>query len=259
MSDLIVYEPMGQVAVIRLNRPEQLNCINTPMFQALASVFQKLDADTAVRAAVLTGAGRAFCAGGDIAVINGCTSETEANTNILAANQAVTALYTCAKPVIAAVNGAAAGAGFALALGCDMIFASEKASFMMAFAKVGLAGDCGAHWLLQRAVGPYLAKELLLSCRSVSAQEGRAMGFVNRICPPETLEQEAVAFAQTLAAGAPLALMAIKDLLNQSATKDFVQMLQEEQTHQVPLLLSQDCKEGTAAFFEKRPAVFQGK
>jgi enoyl-CoA hydratase/carnithine racemase len=139
-----------------------------------------------------------------------------------------------------------------------MIIASEKASFIQSFSKVGIASDCGGHWLLRRAVGPYIAKELMLTCRPVSAQEGLALGFVNRVVPPDTLEAETMELARSLAQGAPLAMAAIKKLIDAGDNMTFEELLEEEKKQQVKLLLSADCREGIEAFLNKRKPVFSG-
>ena len=258
MSDTILQERIGRVAVVYLNRPQTLNCFNNELLETLARVLSELDQDREIRCVVITGSGRAFCAGGDLGVLMDCDSQEKSDENMHVANEAVRTLFRMRTPTIAMVNGAAAGAGFNLALACDLIFASEKAKFMQSFVNVGIASDCGGHYLLEKAVGCHLAKELMFTARPVTAQEGRALGFINRICAPETLREETLAFAAELADKAPLAIAASKQLLNCAGEMSLEEVLEAEKAQQGPLLLSHDCKEGIAAFREKRKAEFTG-
>jgi len=258
MSQTILTERIGRVALVYLNRPETLNCFNNELLETLAVTLRQLDVNPEVRCVVITGSGRAFCAGGDLNVLMDCDSQEKSDVNMEVANQAVLALFGMKTPTIAMVNGAAAGAGFNLALACDLIFASEKAKFMQSFVNVGIASDCGGHYLLERAVGRHLAKELMFTARPVTAQEGKELGFINRICEPENLRQETMDFAAVLAEKAPLALSASKRLLNRADEMTLEEVLAAEKAQQGPLLLSHDCKEGIAAFREKRKAVFTG-
>ncbi|MDD6022708.1 MAG: enoyl-CoA hydratase-related protein [Oscillospiraceae bacterium] len=258
MSDTILTEKLGQVAVVYLNRPATLNCFNNELLETLKVVLEELDSDPETRCVVITGSGRAFCAGGDLGVLMDCDSQEKSDENMRVANEATLALFRMNTPTIAMVNGAAAGAGFNLALACDLIFASEKVKFIQSFVNVGIASDCGGHYLLEKAVGRHLAKELMFTARPVSAQEGKELGFVNRVCSPETLREETLAFARSIAKKAPLALAASKQLLNRAEEMSLEEVLEAEKAQQGPLLLSHDCKEGIAAFREKREAVFTG-
>lgn len=258
MSDTILTEKVGQVTVVYLNRPETLNCFNNELLETLRDTLVALDQDPEVRCVVITGSGRGFCAGGDLRVLMACDSQEKSDENMRVANEATLALFNMKTPTIAMVNGAAAGAGFNLALACDLIFASEKTKFIQSFVNVGIASDCGGHYLLEKAVGRHLAKELMFTARPVSAQEGKALGFVNRVCAPDTLRDETLAFAETIAKKAPLALSASKVLLNRAEEMSLEEVLEAEKQQQGPLLLSHDCKEGIAAFREKREAVFTG-
>lgn len=258
MSNTILTETLGNVTIVYLNRPETLNCFNNELLETLAETLIRLDNDPSVRCVVLTGSGRAFCAGGDLGVLMTCDSQETSDENMRVANEATLALFNMKTPTIAMVNGAAAGAGFNLALACDLIFASEKTKFIQSFVNVGIASDCGGHYLLEKAVGRHLAKELMFTARPVSAQEGNALGFVNYIYPMETLRQETLKFAEMIAKKAPLAVSASKVLLNKAEEMSLSEVLAAEKAQQGPLLLSADCKEGIAAFREKREAVFTG-
>lgn len=258
MSESILVERKGRVAVLYLNRPETLNCFHNEMLETLASALRELDADPEIRCVVLTGSGRAFCAGGDLNVLMDCDTQEKSDTNMQVANEAIEALFRMRTPTVAMVNGAAAGAGFNLALACDIIFASEKAKFMQSFVNVGIASDCGGHYFLEKAVGRHLAKELMFTARPVTAQEGKSLGFVNRVCAPDTLNDETLAFAAEIADKAPLAIAASKTLLNRAEELSLEEVLEAEKQQQGPLLLSRDCKEGISAFREKRKAEFTG-
>lgn len=258
MSETILTEQIGRVAIVYLNRPDSLNSFNNELLETLAGTLKRLDADPETRCVVITGSGRAFCAGGDLNVLMSTTTQAQSDENMQVANDAVTALFHMRTPTIAMVNGAAAGAGFNLALACDIIFASEKAKFMQSFVNVGIASDCGGHYLLEKAVGRQLAKELMFTARPVTAQEGKALGFVNRIAAPEQLREETLAFAAQLAEKAPMAIAATKSLLNRAEELSLEEVLEAEKRQQGPLLLSHDCKEGIAAFREKRKAEFTG-
>ena len=258
MSETIITERIGRVAVVYLNRPETLNCFNNELLETLAAALKGLDADAEIRCVIITGSGRAFCAGGDLNVLMDCDTQEKSDENMQVANEAVLALYNMRTPTIAMVNGAAAGAGFNLALACDLVFASEKAKFMQSFVNVGIASDCGGHYLLEKAVGRHLAKELMFTARPVTAQEGKSLGFINRVCPPDGLRDETLSFAAELAEKAPLAIAASKTLLNRAEEMSLAEVLEAEKAQQGPLLLSRDCKEGIAAFREKRKAEFTG-
>ena len=258
MSKTILTEQIGNVSVVYLNRPEKLNCFNNELLETLAKTLKSLDVDTETRCVVITGSGRAFCAGGDLSVLMNCDTQEKSDKNMQIANDAVLALYQMKTPTIAMVNGAAAGAGFNLALACDLIFASETAKFIQSFVNVGIASDCGGHYLLEKAVGRYLAKELMFTARPVTAQEGRNLGFVNRICLPDTLREETLSFASQIAEKAPMAITASKTLLNRAEELSLKEVLEAEKLQQGPLLLSRDCKEGISAFQEKRKAEFIG-
>lgn len=258
MSETILTEKIDLVTVVYLNRPETLNCFNNELLETLRDTLVTLDNDPEVRCVVITGSGRGFCAGGDLGVLMACDSQEKSDENMRVANEATLALFNMKTPTIAMVNGAAAGAGFNLALACDLIFASEKTKFIQSFVNVGIASDCGGHYLLEKAVGRHLAKELMFTARPVSAQEGKELGFVNRVCAPDTLREETLSFAQNIAKKAPLALSASKVLLNRAEEMSLAEVLEAEKQQQGSLLLSHDCKEGIAAFREKREAVFTG-
>ncbi len=252
----VITERLGNVLRIALARPENMNCMTADLCQALLAAVESAEADETVRAVILTGTGRAFCAGGDLRTIAAFDNSGDAARYVHEAGLAGAAIFNGKKPYVAAVNGAAAGAGFNLALACDLILAAENARFTQAFSSVGLISDCGGNYLLTRAVGPQKAKELTMLPVVLSAAEGAKLGFVNRVVPPEELEGAALDLARQLAARPPLALAAGKKLINLGA--GFTETCALEEELQGQLAVTRDAKEGVSAFFEKREACFTG-
>ena len=255
----VLIEKTGKVGWLYLNRPQAMNGIDAGLIQAFHEALAKLAQDDGIHVIVLSGMGKAFCAGGDVKTITALQEEEAARLFVEQAGSMTAGIMACPKPVIAMVNGAAAGAGFNIALACDLIFAAESAKFIQSFAAIGLVPDCGGHKLLADAVGPYKAKELIFTGRPVTAQEAEKLGFVNAVYSLEDLKEAVHAFAQTLAEKAPLALKHSKALLQEGRGLSMEEVLQKEAAIQAKLMLSADCKEGLAAFFEKRPPLFIGK
>ena len=254
------YEEREGVAEITLDRPEVYNAIDEGLSKALREALER--ASASARAVLLTGAGRAFCAGADLKGLEagyaaGRTPElgtvVEADFNPL-----VRALAAVALPVVAAVNGPAAGAGLGLALAADLRIASSAASFTMAFTKIGLVPDSGTSWTLQRAVGYGRALELSLSGRQVRAEEALAIGLVHRVAEPDALLDEARAWAQEYAAGPTLAYAGTKALLADAAESSFDEALEMERERQDRAGRTADHLEGVRAFLERRPAKYAG-
>src|ERR1700747_2894205 len=217
--------------------------------------------DHAVGAVVLTGAGRGFCAGGDIDLLRKARERedaTEVESRLRVAKQIILPIATMPKPVIAAVNGPAAGAGANLALACTTRIASGQANFTQSFAKIGLFPDFGGTYFLPRLVGPALAAELVLSAGTVSAAEALRIGLVSRVVPPDRLEAETSLLADRLAAAPPIVPRGINKALRLGDREKLEKALDEEIRWQVTCFRSQDCLEGLHAFFEKRPPRFQG-
>src|SRR6266404_3242684 len=252
----------GGVALLVLNRPERMNALNNELTTALYGALERIAQDDSILAVVLTGAGREFCAGGDLAVIG---KGREANNSkqlepILRAGMgAVLKIRTMPQPVIAAVNGAAAGAGMNIALAADIRIASEEASFGQNFAKVGLFPDYGGTFFLPQLVGPAKAAELFYTGEMIDAKTALALGLVNQVVPAAQLEAELKSLAQKIARGPLMAIRAVKKALFASHAKELAHALNNEVEEQVRCYLSQDCNEGIKAFFEKRPPKFQGK
>lgn len=253
--ETVLYEAAGGVAVITLNRPDRLNAFTRQMHADLRAALQAAAGDPAVRTVVLTGAGRAFCAGQDLEEIGqgpvGDLVRDQYNPLILA-------IRRLAKPVLAAVNGVAAGAGMSLALACDLRIASERASFTTAFARVGLVADSGMSFFLPRLVGSGKAAELLFLSERVDAQQALALGLVNRVAPESEFAAAWREWAERLARG-PAALGYMKQLLARSAHATLEEQLEHEAWFQGLAAGSADGQEGVRAFVEKREPRFRGQ
>jgi 2-(1,2-epoxy-1,2-dihydrophenyl)acetyl-CoA isomerase len=252
----------GAVLTLTLNRPDRLNPLGVELATALVAAMRRASEDATVRAIVLTGAGRGFCSGGDLALLRDARERNgaaELKSLLHAGSELVLAMGLMPKPVIAAVNGPAAGAGMNLALACDIRIASQRATFAQSFARVGLVPDFGGTWLLPRLVGPGRAAELFMTADQLDADEAHKMGIVDHVVTHDALAQEAAAMAARLAAAPPLVVKAIKQMLNGSHIEEIRRALREEEKFQEECFHSEDCAEGLKAFFEKRAPNFQGK
>jgi 2-(1,2-epoxy-1,2-dihydrophenyl)acetyl-CoA isomerase len=256
MSDTVLIEDHGAVRVITLNRPERLNALNAEMLQALRGAFEAVTASPGVRAVVLTGAGRGFCAGADL------TQNLGSGTRDLGAaldetyNPLVLAMRACPKPIVSAVNGVAAGAGMNLALAGDIIIAARSANFTQAFVRIGLMPDAGGTFLLPRLVGDGHARAMMMLGETMTAAQAEAIGLVWKLYDDEVFAREALAMAAGLALRPAGALAAIKAALNASAGNTLAAQLDMERDAQRKLGYSADFAEGVRAFIDKRPAVF---
>jgi 2-(1,2-epoxy-1,2-dihydrophenyl)acetyl-CoA isomerase len=250
------------VALLVMNRPDKLNSLNNELATALNQAFERVGKNESVRVVVLTGAGRAFCAGGDLGVIGRGREarDTKQLEPILRAGMgAVLRMRLIPQPVIAAVNGAAAGAGMNVALAADIRISAEEAVFGQNFAKVGLFPDYGGTYFLPQLVGPSKAAELFYTGDMIDAQAALRLGLVNRVVPGAQLEAEVKAFAAKLAAGPPVAMRAVKHTLFGDEKDALSRALEAEVQHQMRCFASEDCLEGIHAFFEKRAPKFQGR
>jgi enoyl-CoA hydratase/carnithine racemase len=251
------------VAVLTLDRPDTLNSLTFAVYAQLEALFAGLDADARVKALVLTGAGRGFCSGGNVAeiiepLLARDVAETLQFTRMTGA--VVRHMRRGSKPIVAAVNGVAAGAGTVLALAADLRVLSERASFAFLFPRVGLTGaDMGAAWLLQRVVGMGRASELLLLGDKVDAQECLRIGLANRVVAPDKLMDEAMALARRLASGPRLAHAVTKRLLLAEAHMDFDAAIEQEAQAQALLLRARDHAEFHRAWQEQREPRFEGR
>ncbi len=258
MTDGLRVEVDGPVATLTLHRPAALNALTVPVKVALREALESIAADRTVRAVILTGAGRAFCAGQDLAERDepdAAPLDVEVRERY---NPIIRTLRSMGQPVIAAVNGVAAGAGASLAFACDLRIAAEEARFVLAFGRIGLVPDSGATWFLPRLVGPAKAAELALVGDPVDAAEALRLGLVWRVVPGDQLMTEARELAGRLAAGAPLALSLTKGALDRSLTIDLDEALDGEAKLQGIAGASADHAEGLAAFREKRSPRFEG-
>lgn len=263
MSDSIRVQCDGAVATVTLNRPEAMNALDTATKVTLRDLLQDLGADGSVRAVVLTGAGeRAFCTGQDlkehVALIE-TGDPAPLSTVGEHYNPTVLAIATMPKPVIAAVNGMAAGAGASLAFAADFRIAASRAAFLLAFARIGLSVDTGSSWTLPRLVGHAKATELMMLAEPVSAEDALALGLVTEVVPDEELPGRAAAFATRLADGPTVAYGAIKAALHFSAGADLVTALNREGELMAATGASQDHKDAVAAFVAKEKATFHGR
>ncbi len=244
-----------------MNRPARKNAANGTMWRELLSTFEEIAADRHDRVMVLTGAGDAFCSGADLSEPSDVAGRPGDPflVQMRALGEVALTLHHIPKPTIAKVNGVAAGAGMSMALGCDLVVASEKARFSQIFAKRGLSVDFGVSWLLPRLIGLHRAKELALLAEIIDASDAAGLGLVNRVLPPGELDGFVEAWARTLAEGPPLALSMTKGMLNHSLSLSFDQAIEEESRSQAVNFASHDTREALRAFAEKRPARFEGR
>jgi 2-(1,2-epoxy-1,2-dihydrophenyl)acetyl-CoA isomerase len=259
-AHLRVQAPAAGVRTLVLDRPDRLNAVNARLADELPHALAAAAADDAVRAIVITGAGRGFCAGLDLAepIALARGSRAERLDPLRWVGRWVHALVACEKPVIAAVNGAAAGAGFGLALACDVRIVARSARLTAGYVRRGLSPDAGVTWFLPRLVGHGRATELLLSGRDVEAPEAERLGIATQVVDDEAVRSAAESLAERYAAGPPIALALTKRLLAESAEATLDQQLRRELTHIVTCFQSADVREAMVAFQEKRAPVFRG-
>lgn len=256
MYETILFEVKNGVAWVTLNRPDKLNSFTEQMNQEMSQAMKQIAKDDAIRAVVITGEGRAFCSGEDLGSLGEETNHADILRNRY--NPMVQALAAIEKPIIAAVNGVAAGAGMSLALACDFRLASEKASFVEAFIHVGLVPDSGNLYYLPRIVGHAKALELAVLGEKISADDAMKHGLVTKVIPVDEWEEQVTAFAERLAAMPTKAIGLIKRYLMESWHSNLDEMLEKEAYAQRIAGLSQDHKEGVEAFLQKRKPEFKG-
>ena len=255
------------VLTLTLNRPEARNAMSGPMTEALSAQLAYAELEGAVKCVVLTGAGQGFCAGGDVKGMDSRNSGAREPTTIDAAihrqrvNQRATAgrLFKMPKPTLAALPGAAAGAGLSLALACDLRIMSSRAIMTTAFARVGFSGDYGGTYFLTQLVGSAKAREMYFLSDRVSAEEALRLGLTNWVCEPDDLVARTKAIAARLAAGPTVAYRYMKENLNRAMSGDWDDCLDLEATHHVHTGQTADHKEAAKAFVEKREPVFTGR
>lgn len=255
----VLLEKSAGIATVTLNRPAAMNALDRRMVDQLADALRDAGSDDAVRVIVLTGSGRAFSAGGDLDQLLSLTDLAAARKFVADAGGVASIIAGLEKPVIAMVNGVAAGGAFNYALACDIVFCAKSARFGQSFVKIGLIPDCSGIYHLPRVVGMHKAKELMFTGDLIDAATARELGIVNQVVEDGELREAVYKFAARLAAGAPLAISLMKKLLNRSGGQDLDTVLEFEADVQTLCIQTGDHKEGVAAFKEKRGPVFTGK
>ena len=250
------------IATLTFNRPERMNALSTPIMEGLLHGLPRLAGDPGVKVVVLTGAGRAFCSGGDVkSMAEGGEqrSAAEATARLRSRMEVSRILHELPKPTIAMINGPAAAAGLALALACDLRVAGTSARLVTAFVRVGFSGDFGGSFFLTRLVGTAKARELYFTGRPVEADEALSLGLVNRVVPDEDLGAVTMELARSLAHGPSIALSLMKRNMNCAESSGLAELLDMEATHQVQSGRTQDHREAAKAFVEKRAPIFAGR
>ncbi|KIZ42386.1 MULTISPECIES: enoyl-CoA hydratase-related protein [Rhodopseudomonas] len=266
-TDELLCVVRNRVAIITLNRPEARNALSDRLTPALRSMIKSCGENPEIGALLITGAGTAFCAGGDV---KGMGAHRDPARQAMSLDDKVAdlqerqrlltgALVSVRKPTIAALPGAAAGAGLAIAMACDIRIAAESAFVTTGYLRVALSGDYGIAWLLTRLVGTARARELMFTAEKVDARRCEAIGLVNRVVPDDQLQAAAFAMAQAMAAGPTLALRYMKDNLDEALAFDFATARDHEAERLIRATMTADHREAVQAFIDKRAAVFQGK
>lgn len=261
-TDDLLHTLGNGVSRIVLNRPEAMNAVTWDQRERIVALLEAASADPAVRAVVITATGRGFCAGADLrgAPATGERTAGDVTRTIRrGAQRFIGAVLDCEKPVIAAVNGTAAGIGAHLAFACDLVLAAESARFIEVFVRRGLVPDGGGAYLLPRLIGPQRAKELMFFGDALSAADAREWGLVNRVVPAEDLEKTATEWAERLARGPTRALAFTKQLVNAALDTDRATAFAAEATAQELNMTTRDAQEGVASFVDRREARYQGR
>ena len=255
--ETLILEKKAKIAAITLNRPERMNAFSPVMRQELHSVLDELAEDRQIRVITITGAGKAFCAGGDIKSWEGITAPA-GRDRVKKGSQVIKKIMEMEKPVIAGVNGAAVGAGLHIALACDIVIAGEKARFQETFVNLGLIPDLGGFFNMSLRVGVPRAKELMLTARMIEAKEAESIGLVNRVVAQEELKEEVESLAKTLAQGPARAYAMIKSALDlwPMSRQAYLEL---EANLQGIAWVTKDFNEGKQAFLERRKPNFTGE
>lgn len=259
MSDTIIYHKESGLAKITLNRPEKYNSFTQEMAKAFQAALDDVKDDNDIRAVVITGNGKAFCAGQDLAEAvadNGLELEEIVREHY---NPIIKRITSLEKPVIAGINGVAAGAGANIALSCDIVVATESASFIQAFSKIGLIPDSGGTYFLQRLIGQQKASAIMMLGDKISAQEAERIGMIYKYFADEEFEEQLNKLAQKISKMPTKGLAFTKKLLQLSWDSSLEMQLESEKEYQVKAANTYDYKEGTAAFLEKRKPAFKGE
>lgn len=259
--DHVIYEKRGHVAYVTLNRPERMNALDNHSHRELIEIFDGFASDSEAWVAIITGAGdRAFCAGNDLKATAEATANGEKRVDPSSRFAAITRGYSCAKPLIAAVNGVAAGGGFEIALACDIVIAADTARFGLPEPRVGLIAGAGGIHRLTRQIPLKQAMGLLLTGRIVSAAEGHRLGFVNEVVPAAELMHAAQRWAEQMLECSPLLLQLTKEAAADGYSRDVDDAIARDWEQRIPrMLASQDYVEGPRAFAEKRRPAWSGR
>jgi len=261
-NEHLLVDIRDHIATLTLNRPERLNALSREMIDTAISTLEQLGADPGIGCIVITGADRGFCAGGDVTAMDagqGMDLPFEQRVDRQQAGHRLSGLlYSLPKVTLAAVNGAAAGAGLGIALACDLRIASDKAKFTTAFAKVGFSGDFGVTWPLTRMLGEAKARELLLLSDVLTAEQALALGLVNRVVPHQHLADSVQELAARIAQGPQVAYRYMKENVRMASQQDYQSLLDREAWTQLRTGDTEDHREGARAFVEKRAPRFKG-
>ena len=261
MEQQLIESAADGVVTLTLNRPDRLNALSTGIMDGLLEALPRLAADSAAAVIILTGAGRAFCSGGDVKAMAERSNDrdiTDAVRHLRGRMEVSRLLHEIPKPTIAMVNGPAAGAGLALALACDLRIAAQSARLVTAFAKVGFSGDFGGSYFLSKLVGTGKARELYYMAEPLDAAQALALGVVNRVVADDELRDVTMDLARALARGPRIALARMKQNFNAAETGSLTQLLDLEAQHQIETGRTKDHQEAAKAFVEKRKPLFQG-
>jgi 2-(1,2-epoxy-1,2-dihydrophenyl)acetyl-CoA isomerase len=260
MYNSLLYTIADGVCTITLNRPDVYNAFNEELSAEIIDALKKTAKDESIRAVVITGAGKAFCSGQDLQDVKNANGNRSLSDSVLRRyNPMILGIREMPKPVICRLNGVAAGAGASLAMACDIIVAADSAVMVQAFANIGLVLDSGSSFFLPNLIGYHKAFEFCTLGSKVTAAEAYRLGIINKLVPLEELDAAVKEFAERYAAAAPKSMSLIKKMLNKSLSSNLRDMLQYEAYSQEIAGMSDDYKEGVAAFLEKRKAVFKGK
>ena len=265
-NEHLLAERRDGVLSLTLNQPDKLNALSDQMIAGLLDELGRAAHDAEVRCVVVSGAGRGFCSGGDVSRMRernegegpGLTVE-QRMASLRRAEEVSLMLHELPKPTIAAINGAAAGAGLSVALACDLRIAADSARLVTAFARVGFSGDFGGTWLMARLVGPARAKEFYFLADPIDANQALALGLVNRVVPAASLMAETAALARRLASGPAIAYGYMKANINAALTADLRTLLDREAVGQTLTGRTEDHREAVKAFLEKRQPTFKGR
>jgi 2-(1,2-epoxy-1,2-dihydrophenyl)acetyl-CoA isomerase len=260
MNDSILYELLNGVATITLNRPDKLNAFDDPMLAALEARLKEAEREAEARVIVITGSGRGFSAGQDLAAVREREGGMSFREHLEQTyNRVILRIRSIEKPIIGGINGVAAGAGMSLALACDLRLVSDKASFIQSFVGVGLVPDSGSTWFLPRMIGYPRAFELAITADRLSAADALAMGLVNRVVKAEDFETELAKYARRFASAPTLGIGLTKRAMNRAMSRDLESSLDYEAHMQEIAGRSEDHAEGVAAFLDKRSPRFEGR